>query len=80
MVHLLQVPSLEIQRRAYPLVRSAAQKYSEKIVLEVGLNPTGDVDARLPLELMGLLERVGLWEDEGENDDGEEREHASVGR
>jgi E3 ubiquitin-protein ligase listerin len=76
MVHLLQVPSLETQRGAYPLVRSAAQKYSEKIVLEVGLNPAADIDARLPLELMSLLESIGLWGDEETGD--QEIGHASV--
>ncbi|KIM32748.1 hypothetical protein M408DRAFT_186029 [Serendipita vermifera MAFF 305830] len=67
MVYLLQVPSLKTQKGAYPLVRSAAQKFSEKIVLEVGLNPTGEVDARLPLELMSLVSVAGLWDDEKED-------------
>jgi hypothetical protein len=77
MVYLLRVPSLETQRGAYPLVRSAAQKYSEKIVFEVGLNPTADINARLPLELMSLLETIGLW-DAGEEADDQETESASV--
>lgn len=77
MVYLLQVPSLETQRGAYPLVRSAAQKYSERIVLEVGLNPAADIDARLPLELMILLESVGLWDDDEADD--QEIARASVG-
>lgn len=77
MVHLLQVPSLTTQRGAYPLVRSAAQKFSEKIVLEVGLNPTGEIEARLPLELINLLTTAMRWEGDEEAED-EEGEHASV--
>ena len=71
LVYLLRAPSLETQRGAYSLVRCAAQKYSEKIVLEVGLNPMADVDARFPQELMELLNNTSVWEDEEEADDQE---------
>lgn len=37
--------------------------YTEKVVIEVGLNASEEVDARLPVELMELLAVNGLWED-----------------
>lgn len=61
---LLQVPVLETQKDAYGLVSMAAKMYTEKIVVEVGVNISEEVEARLPLELMALLEIGGAWEDD----------------
>jgi hypothetical protein len=36
--------------------------YTEKVVIEVGLSASEEVDARLPVELMELLAVNGLWE------------------
>lgn len=43
-------------------MRTSANKYTEKIVIEVGLDTTGEVESRLPLELLSLLDAEGLWD------------------
>ena len=56
LVYLLRAPHLETQRDAYGLVRSAASRYTEKTVMDVGLSdPAVELDVRLPQELVALL-------------------------
>lgn len=38
--------------------------YTEKIVVEVGVNVSEEITARLPSELMELLAINGLWDEE----------------
>jgi hypothetical protein len=61
---LLKIPIIETQRDVYGLVHTASKMYTEKVVIEVGLNASEEVDARLPVELMELLAVNGVWEDD----------------
>lgn len=56
MIYLLRAPHLETQRDAYSLVRSAAFKYTEELIMEVGLNTSAtEMEIQLPQELIALL-------------------------
>ncbi|KAG8852759.1 hypothetical protein FRB91_005987 [Serendipita sp. 411] len=87
-VYLLHEPHLETQQEGYGLVRTAALKYTEHVVMEVGLNSTAPssasvsasapegAEARLPTELIQLLDAYGIldlddegWEEEDTEED-----------
>lgn len=61
--HLLQDPSLEVRKIAYELLREGAKKYTEKTVLEVEVDTTGDVKPSIPAELTDLLAEIPVGED-----------------
>jgi hypothetical protein len=67
LAHLLEEPFTRTQCLAYELLRTSARIYTEKLVVEVGLDTTGELESRLPLELLGLLDAEGLW-DSSEDD------------
>lgn len=62
MCHLLQDELLETQRVVYDLVRNAARKNTERLVIEIGLDTTGAMQPRLPTELLDLLDATSIFE------------------
>lgn len=63
MSHLLSDPSVDVQKMAYDLLREAAKKRTEYLVIESGVN-TEDVKIDLPVELVNLLQST-LDEEQG---------------
>ena len=63
MSHLLSDPSVDVQKMAYDLLREAAKKRTEYLVIESGVN-TEDAKIDLPVELVNLLQST-LDEEQG---------------
>ena len=58
MSHLLFDPSTSVQKMAYELLREAAQKRTEHLVIEAGVDTESIVRSLLPLELISLLQQT----------------------
>ncbi|KAI0263034.1 hypothetical protein BC834DRAFT_828029 [Gloeopeniophorella convolvens] len=69
MSHLLFDPSANVQKMAYELLREAAHKRTEHLVIEAGVDTEEIVKSLLPLELVSLLQQsldaVDVEEDPG---------------
>lgn len=64
MCHLIMDPSTEVQKMAYQLLRGAARKRTEYLVIEAGVDPEATIKADLPLELVDILQRnININED-----------------
>jgi hypothetical protein len=57
MSHLLLDPSASVQKMAYDLLREAAHKRTEHLVIEAGVDTESAVKSLLPLELVSLLQQ-----------------------
>ncbi|KAI0056618.1 hypothetical protein BV25DRAFT_1995499 [Artomyces pyxidatus] len=57
MVHLLFDPSPNVQKMAYELMREAAKKRTEHLVIEAGVDTQSTVKPQLPVELVSLLQQ-----------------------
>ena len=70
MSHLLFDPSTSVQKMAYELLREAAHKRTEHLVIEAGVDTESIVRSLLPLELISLLQQtldiVDIEEDSGQ--------------
>lgn len=69
MCHLVIDHSIEVQKLAYGIMRSAAKKRTEHLVIEAGVDIKSTVQATLPLELLDIVQRhvdVVAVEDEEE--------------
>src|ERR1700677_4282420 len=70
MSHLLFDPSTNVQKMAYELLREAAHKRTEHLVIEAGVDTESIVRSLLPLELISLLQQtldiVDIEEDPGQ--------------
>ncbi|KAH9041508.1 hypothetical protein EDB83DRAFT_2409286 [Lactarius deliciosus] len=58
MSHLLFDPSTSVQKMAYELLREAAHKRTEHLVIEAGVDTESIVRSSLPLELISLLQQT----------------------
>ena len=79
MCHLIQDPSPTVQKMAYQLLRAAAKKRTEYFVIEAAVDTEGVVQAKVPIELMAIVQRdmrfgFGFSLDEGMGGDGGERD------
>jgi hypothetical protein len=57
MSYLLFDPSTRVQQMAYELLREAAHKYTEHLVIEAGVDTESVVRSLLPWELVSLLQQ-----------------------
>jgi len=57
MCHLLNDPSIEVQKMAYRLLHASAKKRTEDLVIEAGTAIDTPVKLELPLELVDYLQR-----------------------
>ena len=57
MSHLLFDPSTSVQQMAYKLLREAAHKRTEHLVVEAGVDTESVVKSLLPWELVSLLQQ-----------------------
>ena len=57
MSHLLLDPSASVQKMAYELLREAAYKRTEHLVIEAGVDTESVVKSSLPSELVSLLQQ-----------------------
>jgi hypothetical protein len=58
MSHLLFDPSTSVQKMAYELLREAANKRTEHLVIEAAVDTESIVRSLLPLELISLLQQT----------------------
>ncbi|KAF8268005.1 hypothetical protein EI94DRAFT_1728947 [Lactarius quietus] len=58
MSHLLFDPSTTVQKMAYELLREAAHKRTEHLVIEAGVDTESIIRSLLPLELISLLQQT----------------------
>ncbi|KAI0316069.1 hypothetical protein OF83DRAFT_1284410 [Amylostereum chailletii] len=58
MVHLLSDSSSKIQQMSYGLLRMAAQKRTEHLVIEAGVDSESQIKLDLPQELVALLQQT----------------------
>ncbi|TFK17269.1 hypothetical protein FA15DRAFT_567907, partial [Coprinopsis marcescibilis] len=71
MCHLITDPSTEVQKMAYQLLKTAAERIMEYLVIEEESDKKDDQPALLPVELVNILQRdvtfvPGTGEDEEE--------------
>lgn len=57
MCHLITDPSKDVQKMAYQLLHAASRKRTEYLVIEAGVDSEAAFEARLPAELLGILDR-----------------------
>jgi hypothetical protein len=57
MCHLIEDPSVSVQKMAYQLLKVAARRRTEHFVIEAGVDTEAVVQATLPLELLEILQR-----------------------
>lgn len=57
MCHLVTDHSLEVQKMGYGILRTAAKKRTEHLVIEAGVDTESTVKATLPSELMDIVQR-----------------------
>ncbi|KAJ3574319.1 hypothetical protein NP233_g1845 [Leucocoprinus birnbaumii] len=57
MCHLVTDHSLEVQKMGYGILRVAAKKRTEHLVIEAGVDTESSVDATIPSELMDIVQR-----------------------
>ncbi|KAF8198654.1 hypothetical protein BJ912DRAFT_1055525 [Pholiota molesta] len=55
--HLIEDPSVSVQKMAYQLLKVAALRRTEHFVIEAGVDTEAVVQATLPLELLEILQR-----------------------
>jgi hypothetical protein len=55
MCHLVRDPSNDVQKMAYQMLRAAAVKRTEHIVVEAGVDVEGTYEPKLPAELLEIL-------------------------
>ncbi|KAF9447824.1 hypothetical protein P691DRAFT_670660 [Macrolepiota fuliginosa MF-IS2] len=55
--HLVTDHSIEVQKMAYRILRTAAQRRTEYLVIEAGVDTESTVEATLPLELLDIVQR-----------------------
>ncbi|KAF8970121.1 hypothetical protein BDZ97DRAFT_1792056 [Flammula alnicola] len=75
MCHLIEDPSVPVQKMAYQLLKAAAQKRTEHFVIEAGVDIEAVVHATLPPELLDILRRemqFGYDAEVAEDDRGEQ--------
>ncbi|KAI0042795.1 hypothetical protein FA95DRAFT_1682318 [Auriscalpium vulgare] len=58
MSHLLFDPLPNVQKMSYEVMREAAKKYTEHLVIEAGVDAESTVRPRLPPELVALLQQT----------------------
>lgn len=58
MSHLLFDPSASVQKMAYEMLREAAHKRTEHLVIEAGVDTESIIRSMLPLELISLLQQT----------------------
>ena len=58
MSHLLFDPPTSVQQMVYELLREAAHKRTEHLVIEAGVDTESIVRSLLPLELISLLQQT----------------------
>ncbi|KZT68385.1 hypothetical protein DAEQUDRAFT_727954 [Daedalea quercina L-15889] len=64
MCHIIEDPSVDVQKMAYRLLHEAARKYTEHMVIEAAVESEDPVRIELPLELIQILQRdLALEED-----------------
>lgn len=69
MCHLITDPSLEVQKTAYRILQTAAQKRTEHLVIEAGVDTESTFKAQLPSELLDIVGRhVNLTSTEDEDE------------
>ena len=56
MSHLLLDTSPEVQKLAYPMLQNAAQKRTEYLVIEAGVDTSEDTRFELPDELLHVVQ------------------------
>ncbi|KAF9003444.1 hypothetical protein BDQ17DRAFT_1425395 [Cyathus striatus] len=56
MCHLIVDPSPSVQKMAYKLLQSAAQKRTEYIVIEAGVDSESPINVELPRELLDIIQ------------------------
>jgi len=57
MCHLMIDGSIQVQKVAYGIMRSAAKKRTEHLVIEAGVDIESTAQATLPLELLDIVQR-----------------------
>jgi hypothetical protein len=66
MVHLLLDTSPEVQKLAYPMLQNAAQKRTEYLVVEAGVELSENAKFELPSELLHVVQTTLEVKDEVE--------------
>lgn len=66
MCHLLLDSSTIVQKMAYSLLQQAAKKRTEYLVVEAGVDTSGEAKFELPPELLEILERALERDSEGQ--------------
>ncbi|TFY76325.1 hypothetical protein EWM64_g7687, partial [Hericium alpestre] len=66
MSHLLSDPSIDVQKMAYDLLREAANKRTEHVVIEAAVETESPMKPELPIELVQLLQQSIDWVYEGD--------------
>lgn len=69
MCHLIEDPSVPVQKMAYQLLKVASQKRTEYFVIEAGVDTEAAVNALLPPELLNILQRDIQFNRDAEVDD-----------
>ncbi|KAA1476143.1 hypothetical protein DENSPDRAFT_874439 [Dentipellis sp. KUC8613] len=62
MSHLLSDPSIDVQKMAYDLLREAANKRTEHVVIESAVDAESTIRPELPAELVALLQQSIDWD------------------
>lgn len=66
MCHLLLDPSAAVQKMAYSLLQQAAKRRTEYLVVEAGVDTSGETTFQLPTELLDVLSRALEGHDESQ--------------
>ncbi|TDL24483.1 hypothetical protein BD410DRAFT_785971 [Rickenella mellea] len=66
MCHLLLDPSADVQKMAYSMLQQAAKRRTEHLVVEAGVDTSGEATFHLPTELLNVLSRALEGNDESQ--------------
>jgi septum formation topological specificity factor MinE len=58
MCHLVMDSANEVQKMAYQMLREAAKKYTEDVVVEAAVDAEGAYHAVMPTEVLDILSRT----------------------
>lgn len=64
MSHLVMDSSTDVQKMAYHFLEGAAKKRTEHFVIEAGVDAEATVKADLPSEILDILQRIIILDEE----------------
>lgn len=69
MCHLITDPSKDVQKMAYQLLQVASKKRTEYLVIEAAVDSEADFEAKLPPELLEILQRTMNFDQTDEDEE-----------